>query len=598
MLSWIEDYISYVEKHKKDFNKYIKANIAQIKELLKRKTIIYEETDPIACEKLSRLFVHTEGEFAGKNFELNMEQKYIIACLLGIKEYSKEKKCYLRYFTELNLFVARKWGKDHLTAILAAYFLGIDKEPSAWGQILAENSSQSLRTFEIVEKEIQHAPLNQVFKKVGSKEKKQIIFEYYDNIKKFKYTGKLEYLSGRIKGKDGSNPSFAIINEAHEITNFNQYTAMKSAFGSRKQPMMIVISSAGVTPQSLYESLLERNREFLRKKKLAKDERVFALMYGLDDEDDINDESCWIKANPAMYENRPTLKFLKEQWASMKSDPILKNTFISKHLNRQLGAVSAFYDMTSIKKCIGEIKKEEFYNTYATGGVDLASTTDLCNATAKILLPNGKSIILQAYFIASECLENNSKKDNQDYKAFEQMETENEITANLVIITQGNTVSFRAVTQWFVHLRDNYNITFLKIGYDKAMADYWKADMAENGFPHEKVEFDRENRVEHRDYGILTPCYQGKGLDQAIRVSKNLLELNKYKIDINNKLLPYCFWNIKVTADNDNKLSVSKLKSTGHIDGCIGLFNSEIAYNRAKEIYQYVDAEEVRKLFE
>ena len=54
----------------------------------------------------------------------------------------------------------------------------------------------------------------------------------------------------------------------------------------------------------------------------------------------------------------------------------------------------------------------------------------------------------------------------------------------------------------------------------------------------------------------------------------------------NNKLLPYCFWNVKVTADSDNKLSVNKLKSNGHIDGCIGLFNSEVAYKRAKEIYQ------------
>ena len=598
MLSWIEDYISYVEKHKKDFNKYIKANIAQIKELLKRKTIIYDETDPIACEKLSRLFLHTEGEFAGKNFELNMEQKYIIACILGIKKYSKEKKCYLRYFTELNLFGARKWGKDHITAILAAYFLGIDKEPSAWGIILAENSSQSLRTFEIVEKAVQHNPLNQVFKKVGSQAKKQIVFEYYDNIKKFKYTGKLEYLSGRLTGKDGSNPSFAIVNEAHEITRFNQYSSMKFAFGARKQPMMIVISSAGVTPQSLYETLLERNREFLRKKKLDKDDHIFALMYGIDDEDDITDESCWIKANPAMYEGRPTLKSLKEQWAAAKSDTKLKNDFISKALNRQLGAVSAFYDMPAIKKCMAEIKKEEFYNTYATGGVDLASTTDLCNATAKILLPNGKSIILQAYFIASECLENNSKKDNQDYKVFEQMETENEITANLVIITQGTTVDYRAVTRWFTILRDEYQITFLKIGYDKAMSNYWVADMVDNGFAHEQVEFDKENRVESRDYGVLTPCYQGKGLDPAIRISKNLLELNKYKIDIHNKLLPYCFWNIKVTTDNDNKLSVSKLKSTGHIDGCIGLFNAEIAYNRAKELYQYADYEEVRKLFE
>ena len=62
--------------------------------------------------------------------------------------------------------------------------------------------------------------------------------------------------------------------------------------------------------------------------------------------------------------------------------------------------------------------------------------------------------------------------------------------------------------------------------------------------------------------------------------------MEKYIIDENNKLLPYCFWNVKVLSDNDNKLSVSKLKSNGHIDGCIGIYNSEVAYTRAKEVYK------------
>lgn len=578
MITWIQDYISYVEKHPNDFNKDVKNNIRQIKELITRKGIAYKQADPVAFEKFCRMFKHREGVLAGQPIILNMEQRYIAACILGIKEWSKQYDCWVRYFNEMDLFVARKWGKDTFIAPLICYFLGLDKEPSAWGQIVAENSQQSLRTFEIVEKEIKNPPLDKIFKKVGSKEKKQIICKIGD--------GKLEYLSGRIKGKDGANPSFAVANEVHEITNFNQYNALKSGMGARKQPMMIVISSAGITPESLYESILERNRKFLQKQKLGKNDRIFALMYGIDDDDDITDTSKWVKANPAMYEGRPTMKFLEEQWQSMKDDPIMRNTFISKHLNRQIGAVSSFYNLIDIKDCMQEVTKEMFYDTYATGGVDLSSTTDLCCATAKIILENGKSIILQAYFIASECMERNSKKDRQDYKIFVDMNTENGITAHLVIVTQGTTVDYRAVTQWFVDLRDNYKINFLKIGYDKAMANYWIADMVDNGFAHEKVEFDKNNRVESRDDGVLTPCYQGKGLDEAIRLSRTLFELHKYIIDKDNKLLPYCFWNVKVASDNDNRLSVVKAKSTGHIDGCIGLFNSEVAYTRAKEIYK------------
>ena len=347
MLKWVTDYIKYVEKRPQDFNRDVKDNIRQIKELISRKNIVYKEADPLAFEQFCRLFKHREGVLSGKPIILNMEQRYIAGCILGIKEWSEQYKCYVRYFNEMDLFVARKWGKDHFVAPLICYFLGLDKEPSAWGQIVAENSSQSLRTFEIVEKEIKNEPLNQVFQKVGSKEKKQILCSIND--------GKLEYLSGRIKGKDGSNPSFAVANEIHEITNFNQYNALKSGMGARKQPMMLVISSAGITPESLYESLLERNRKFLRKLKLGKTDRIFALMYGIDDEDDVADSSCWIKANPAMYEGRPTLKFLQEQWQSMKDDPIMRNTFISKHLNRQIGAGIDYFDMVDIKNSMTTI---------------------------------------------------------------------------------------------------------------------------------------------------------------------------------------------------------------------------------------------------
>ena len=552
MLKWIKDYISYYEKHPLEFNRDVADNIRQIKELISRKDIFYKEADPIAFEKFCKMFKHREGVLAGQPIILDMEQRYIAACILGIKEWSNEYNCYVRYFNEMDLFVSRKWGKDHFVAPLICYFLGLDKEPRAWGQIVAENSNQSYRTFEIVENEIKNEPLNQIFKKAGSKEKRQIVCNIND--------GKLEYLSGRIKGKDGSNPSFAVANEIHEITNFNQYNVLKSGMGARKQPMMLVISSAGITPESLYESLLTRNRKFLRKKKLGKEDRIFALMFGIDDSDDIEDTTKWVKANPAMRYGRPTLKFLKEQWNAMKDDPIMRNTFISKHLNRQIGAVMDFYDMTHIKNCVEPITKEMFYDSYATGGVDLASTTDLCNATAKILLNGGRTLILQAYFIASDCLERNSKKDKQDYNSYTYMKSDNEITSKVVIITEGSTVDFHAVTQWFVTLRDEYKVSFLKIGYDKAMSNYWVADMVENGFYHEKVEFDKENRVESRDDGILTPVYQGYGLDEAIRLARTLFETKKYVIDVNNKLLPYCFWNVRVVSNVDSKQS--KIKRT------------------------------------
>ena len=139
MLKWITDYIKYVENRPQDFNRDVKDNVRQIKELISRKTVFYKEADPIAFENFARLFKHREGIWAGRPIELNKEQKYIVACILGIKVWSDRENRYIRWFTEMDLFVARKWGKDTFIVPLIAYFIGIDKEPSAWCQIVAEN---------------------------------------------------------------------------------------------------------------------------------------------------------------------------------------------------------------------------------------------------------------------------------------------------------------------------------------------------------------------------------------------------------------------------------------------------------------------------
>ena len=575
MLNWVTDYIDYVNNNPQNFNKYIKQVAKLIEKLLTRKDIYYKEADPIAFEKFCRYFKHTEGEMAGQPFILNMEQKFMSACILGIKIFSKRFNQYIRYFTEFDLFVARKWGKDHFIAPLILWFLGMDKEEGAWGQIVAENEKQSKRTFDIVANAIKQKPLNNFF---TYKKTDKYIESVCNN-------GRLDYLSGRNKGKDGSNCSFGVLNECHEVTNFNQYNAIKTSMGARKQPMMLVISSAGITPESLYESLHDRNAKILSKKAFDDNDRIFPMMFGIDEDDDILDETKWIKGNPAMYEGRPTLDFLKRQYNSMKDDPIMLNTFISKHLNRQIGASIDYFDMTDIKNAMTSIKTEAIYDTYAVGGLDLSETTDLTNATLLILKEDGKFLIIQAYFIASECLDRCSAKDKVEYKMFEMCNSKNEVVKKLLIVTNGSYVDQRAVMDWFVWLRDEYKINILKIGYDRWMSKQFIDLGKEYGFMHEQVQKQDDN-TEIRDYGVLSAVAQGGyTLSGAIKVIKSLFADGKLKYDNTNKLLPYCFYNLKIRADSNNNLTPHKSKSTGHIDGAIGIFNAFVAYERAKEVY-------------
>ena len=245
--------------------------------------------------------------------------------------------------------------------------------------------------------------------------------------------------------------------------------------------------------------------------------------------------------------------------------------------------------MTAIRSAMRIVEPNEYIDTYAVGGVDLAETTDLCNATAQILTED-KFIYLQAYFIAEDRLARNSERDKQDYRRMTNLATGDRITSEVIIITPGSYVRKEYVTAWFCLLRDEYKISFLKIGYDRALSKEWLTDMQEHGFSHEKVRRDTEIGTITRDLGVLTEVAQGGWtLSEPIKVTKSLFESGKIVADSRNKLFAYCFYNLKIRQDVNNNLSPHKAKSTGHIDGAIGVFNAFVAYQRAKEMPLYAN---------
>lgn len=356
--------------------------------------------------------------------------------------------------------------------------------------------------------------------------------------------------------------------------------------GARRQPVAIVISTAGVVLDSVYEKLLERNKAILSKRKFEDTDRVLPIIYDIDETDDPSDPRCWIKANPSMTEGRPTMDFLKSQYAKMKDDPELYAQFLTKHLNRQVSASLNYFDMIEIKNCMRSLKFDEIYDTYAVGGLDLSETTDLCNATLLILNKDGKFRIIQAYFIAENCLERNSKNDRENYQVLTHCPSDVECIQKLVIITKGDYVDQRAVMDWFCWMRDVFKISILKLGYDRWMSKEFINLGKERGFIHEETT-KNETGGDVRDYGILTAVAQGGfTLSSAIKITKTLFKSEKFVFDKTNKLLPYCFYNLRVKIDTNNNITPHKSKSTGHIDGTIGIFNAMIAYDRAKPLYE------------
>lgn len=177
---------------------------------------------------------------------------------------------------------------------------------------------------------------------------------------------------------------------------------------------------------------------------------------------------------------------------------------------------------------------DEIYDSYAVGGVDLSSTTDLTCATC-LVVKNGKKYVLQQYFIPSKYLEHKIKDDKIPYDIWEQK--------GLVTVCEGAKVNYSDVTEWYLKLNNEYEISTAFIGYDPWNSGYWIEEMKSQGF----------EMIEVRQ-GAKTMSNPMKQLEADLLEKR--LNYN------NNPVTKWCLTNTEVKRDeNDNIRPVKRKKS-------------------------------------
>lgn len=202
-----------------------------------------------------------------------------------------------------------------------------------------------------------------------------------------------------------------------------------------------------------------------------------------------------------------------------------------------------------------QVNNEEVFTTddvrdsYAIGGVDLSSTTDLSCATLLIMRPDGSKYVLQQYFLPEELIERRTTEDKIPYDKWSER--------GLLTLSEGNKVNFTDVTQWFLRMMHEHEIRPLWIGYDPWNSTYWVQEMKEQGFQMEVVR-----------QGAQTMSQPMKELAADLQ-AKNI----NYN---NNPILKWCLTNTSVKVDdNDNIRPVKGQHQRQRIDGAVSLI---IAY--------------------
>lgn len=480
----------------------------------------------------------------GAPLKLELFQKAYIQLLFGWLE----KDTGYRRFRETMFLCGRKNGKSTLLSGIALYMLIADCEGAAEIYSVATKKDQAKKVLTEAVNMVKQSP---ELRAVVKKRRNDIYFSATSSI--------FEALASDSNTLDGLNSHAVIIDELHAIRDRNLYEVMKQSTSSRRQPLVVMITTAGTVRECIFDNMYELACDLADGKK--KDDTFLPVLYELDNRDEWTNPQMWIKANPglgAIKQYKTLANFVERA----KNSPADLPGVLCKDFNIRENESNVWLSFDEIKNA-ATFDMSEVYNTYAIGGCDLSATTDLTAATLLIRKPNDKTVyVLQQYFLPQARVEHLEEKNTNEapYRLWAER--------GLLTICEGSRVNFSDVTAWFCQMRDEHEITAFKIGYDRALAGYWVDEMKSNGFTMEPVA-----------QGAFTWSQPMREMGAAL--ADKIVNYN------DNPMLVWCLSNTAVKKSGLNNIQPVKITDKRRIDGAVSLLNAWVIYVKYFDDFMY-----------
>jgi phage terminase large subunit-like protein len=238
---------------------------------------------------------HVKGEYAGEPFELEPWQRDELVVPI-FDELRRDGPRLVRRVSEALAGVPKKNGKSTLAAGLGAYGLFHD------GYYVLERGEWRWR---------QEAGA-EVFNIAGSKDQAKVLFQigtsfverspmlsaqakiYRDAIENRSTGGVWKVLASDARLAHGPNPSLTIIDELWTHKTPELYEAFASAGAARRQPLVIVITTAGWDKATIAHAQYRRGLT-------NRDRSFYFRWYGAPEGAEIDDHDAWRAANPSRW---------------------------------------------------------------------------------------------------------------------------------------------------------------------------------------------------------------------------------------------------------------------------------------------------------
>lgn len=547
-MNWVKEYYRRIESGDIVTSKRVKAVYSRLVAEMDSPAADFpyyfdEETGERPILFIETFCKQSQGTI-GAPLELELFQKAFIQLLFGWLE----KDTDYRRFRETMFLCGRKNGKSTLLSGIALYMLIADYEGAAEIYSVATKKDQAKKVLTEAVNMIKQSP---ELRAVVKKRRNDVYFPATSSV--------FEALASDSNTLDGLNSHAVIIDELHAIRDRNLYEVMKQSTSSRRQPLVVMITTAGTVRECIFDNMYELACDLADGKK--KDATFLPILYEIDRRDEWTNPQMWIKANPGLgkIKQYKTLAAFVERAKNNAAD---LPGVLCKDFNYRENDNSVWLSYDQIKND-AVFEMSEVYNTYAIGGCDLSATTDLTAATLLIRKPADNTVyVLQHYFLPQARVELLEEKNTNEapYRLWAER--------GLLTICDGNRVNFSAVTEWFCQMRDEYKIDAFKVGFDRALAGYWVEEMKSNGFTMEPVA-----------QGPFTWSQPMREMGAAF--ADKIVNYNK------NPILIWCLSNTAVKKSGVNNIQPVKITDKRRIDGAVSLLNAWVIYVKYYDDFMY-----------
>ena len=457
-----------------------------------------------------QLFKYVEGTVAGQQVELSPWQAFLIANAYGWVDKANEG---IRRYTRLISLVGRKNAKSTVLALVGLYELRFGPEGSQLVTMATQKEQAKLvwnmsgRMAETSDQRL----IPSYNRTVSAMSNKANWTRYWP-------------LSKESKRLDGLNIRLAIIDEAAAIKDENLFDVVTSSMGSQLSPQTWMITTGQTGAESNpFMSSLAYGKQVLDG--TVQDQRIFTLAYALEDNDDWDDPSKWIKANPNLGLS-VSLSFLTEEMQEAQNIPSKAINFKVKYCNMFLSTAEAWMDVALWNACTVAKLPTEGLPLYV--GMDLGATSDL-TAVALLWASEGQFYVDFQAWVPEEAFKSCPKHVRSTYDMA--------VETGRLRITEGNVADHDAVYDYLMELAEREQVK--EIAFDSWSAVHLTSRLTDAGLP--MVRFDQSMKA-------MSPA--SKEAEIVIR--------NRAIQHLGDPFFSWCFNNAEVYTDANENIKVRK----------------------------------------